>query len=165
LHDIAGIGRAWRQDQLAIAVAQQFRRRHARGEDAQDQARGLVAQPQQQGGQQQIALQIVGGDRKRGLEVHRIERGTGQESAHLLEQDPRRHRQRLRARGGRDTAPRLDEQGVADQIAQLVEHMADGRLGHAQALCRLRDRALLEHRQQQLQQAPVQLRWIDFVHG
>jgi hypothetical protein len=73
--------------------------------------------------------------------------------------------QRLGPRGGDDAAPGLDEQRVAGDGAQLVQQVAHGRLRDAQALRRAGDAAHLHHRHQQLQQARVQVRPIEFAHG
>ena len=73
--------------------------------------------------------------------------------------------QGLRMGGRHDAASRLHEQRIADDGAQLVEGMADGRLCHAQALGAARDRALVEHHDQQSQQMTVEIQMIEFAHA
>jgi len=63
-----------------------------------------------------------------------------------------------------DAAPRLDEQRVADDRAQLVEQVADGRLRDAQPLGGASDRLLIDGGKQQLQQPAVEIQMIESAH-
>ena len=131
----------------------------------QHQARCGPAQARHQGGQQQVALEVVGGDGEGGLPASRIELARARKTLQLAQQLARLRRQRLGPRRGDDAAPGLDEQRVAGDGPQLVQQVAHRRLRDTQALRRTRDAAHLHHRHQQLQQARVQVRPIEFAHG
>ena len=96
----------------------------------------------QQRRQQQVALQVVGGDGDAGLTARRDRsRGGGEARAVRRAARARGAASTSRVRGGDDAAARLHEQRVADDGAQLVEQMAHGRLRDVQALRRAGDRA------------------------
>ena len=61
--------------------------------------------------------------------------------------------------------PDFTNSGSPTMRAQLVEQVADRRLGDVQPLRRAGDRALLDHRQQQLQQVAVEVQMIELAHG
>jgi hypothetical protein len=125
-------------------------------------ARTRVAQQQRQ---QQVALQVVGGDRDRAVEARRVEAAALGEGAQLVEQPARVCGQRLGARRGHDAAAGLDEQRIAGDRAQPVELVAHRRLRHVEPRGCAGDRAFLRHRQQHLQQPAVDVRMIDSIHG
>ncbi len=162
---VAAVGRARRDDQLAVLLAQHLGGRRVRRDHAQHEPRRLRAQPPQQRRQQQVALQVVGRDGQRHRQRRRIEPGGGGEAAHLVEQPPRAQCQRLGMRRRHDAAAALHEQWVADDRAQLVEQVAHRRLRHAEPLRGARHRLLLDHRQQQLQQPSVEVQMIELAHG
>lgn len=165
LQQVGGIGRSRCDDQLAGLAAQQLGLRHARRDHAQRHARCARAQPGEQRWQQQVALQVVGGDgegrpQRRGVEA--LGRGEG---AQIVQQHARTLGQRFGPRGGHDAAAGLDDQRVAGDLPQLVEQVAHRRLRHAQPFGRARDRALVHHGHQQLQQPAVEVRMINRAHG
>jgi hypothetical protein len=70
-----------------LAVAQHLGARHAGGDHPQFQPRRLCAQAAQQGRQQQVALQVVGGKGDGGLQPRRVETGRqADKTAHLFQQ-------------------------------------------------------------------------------
>jgi len=165
LQDVAAVGRARADDQLALVAAQRFQPRHAGGDHAQRHARRLGAQPLHQSRQQQVTLEVVGRDRDAGLPARRVEQAAAREAFDLAQQLARLRRQRFGMGGCDDAAARLDEQRVLRDRAQLVELVADRRLRHVQRLCRAGDAAGLHHRDQQLQQAHIEVRPIESVHA
>ena len=82
----------------------------------------------------------------------------------LVQQAARMDRKLLRARRRHDPPTRFHEQGIAHDRAQLVQEMADRGLGHAEPLRRLRHRAFLDYRQQQLEQVAIQIQMIELAH-
>jgi hypothetical protein len=111
----------------------------------------------QQRRQQQLALQLVGGDGDGGLQRRGVEALGGGKAAQVFQQHAGTFGQRLGTRRGHDAAAGLHHQRVAHDGTQLVQQVAHGRLRDAQAFGRARDRAFLHHRQQQLQQPAVEV--------
>lgn len=126
---------------------------------------GARAQPGCERRQQQVALEVVGRDGDRGLPASGVEITAVREVLQLAQQGPGFGGQGVGADRGRDAAPALHEQGVARDGTQLVKLVADGGLGHAQALGRTGDRTGFHHRQQDLKQMAVQVQMIEFAHG
>ncbi|MDT4844282.1 hypothetical protein FQZ97_782330 [compost metagenome] len=157
LHDVAALGRARADGDVAHAVAQHLQARDVRGDDAQRHAGRLRAQHLRQRGQQHVALEVVGGDGDGGLPACGVEGAGVRKALQLAQQFARLHGQFTRARRGDDAAPAFHEQCVAGDAAQLVELVAHGRLRDAQRLRRAGDAARLHHRHQQLQQAGIQI--------
>ena len=152
LHDVAALGRAGADDQLARVRPQQLGAGRAAGHDAQRDARCGSAQARGQRGQKQVALKVVGGDGQLGLPGARVKLGPLGKPLHLVQHVTRGLGQGLGPGGGHDAAPALHKQRVTGDGTQLVQQVAYRRLGDAQALGRRRDAARLQHRQQQLDQ-------------
>jgi hypothetical protein len=132
------------------------RARHTRRNHAQFQPRRLQRAGAHQRRQQQVALQVVGGDGDGGLQRAGSKPAAVQSRASL----PAARgtlRQRLGTRGGTMPRPARTNSGSPTMAAQLVQQVAHGRLRDAQAHGRARDRLLLHHRQQQLQQVAVEV--------
>jgi len=164
LHNVGAIGRARAEHELALLLAQQLQARNARGDHAQLHLGRRLLQALQQRRQQQVALQIVGGQGEAGLPLGRIEELALGKTLHVFQQGLRRCQQGFGARRGHDAAPGLDKQRVAHDRAQPIELVAHRRLRHPQALGGGRDRAGLRHRHQQAQQTRIECVPIKIAH-
>jgi hypothetical protein len=98
------------------------------------------------------------------MPARRLKGARAREAFEIAQQFARLHAQCLGACGGNDSAPGLDEQGVAGNAAQFVEQVTDGRLRDPEPLGGGRYRATVENGHQHLQQSGVEFRPINFTH-
>lgn len=111
LQDVGPVGRARADDELAVLAAQHLQAGHVGRDHSQHQARRGLAQARHQGGQQQVALEVVGRDGEGGLPARRVELARARKSLQRAEQLARLRRQRLGPRRGDDAAPDLTNSG------------------------------------------------------
>ena len=157
LQHVGTVGRARADDKLAVLAAQHFQAGHVGRNHAQHHAGRGPAQARHQRGQQQVALEVVGGDGEGGLPARRVKFAGARKTLQLAQQLARLRCQRLGPCGGHDATAGLDEQRVARDGPQLVQQVAHGRLRDAQALRRAGDAAGLHHGHQQLQQPRIKV--------
>ena len=124
LQDVAALGRARADGQVAGAVAQHLQAGNRRRNHPQRHTGRRLAQSRRQRRQQHVALEIVGGDGHGGVPARRIESSGVGKALQLAQQFARLRGQFARARGGHDAAAALDEQRVAGDRAQLVQLVA-----------------------------------------
>ncbi len=155
--------RRQRADQEIAAVFAQHRGRgRLRGDHAQRQALHLGGYAAEELRQQQIALEIVGGDRQRELRLCRFEMHAAGKAAHLVDQRARVGGERLGMRGGDDAAAGFGEQRIAGDAPELVQSVAHRGLRQPEpGRCR-RHRAFLQHGEEQFERVTVERQMIDF---
>ena len=113
---------------------------------------------------ERVALQIVGGDGEGRPPARPIERVGGGEAFEVAEEFACSRRQRVGLGGGDDPVAGLDEEGVAEDRAELVDEVADRRLGDAEPVRRPGGGARVNDRDQEPQQSGVRVQPIEIVH-
>ncbi|MGY4362404.1 hypothetical protein ACVW0J_008897 [Bradyrhizobium sp. i1.7.7] len=155
---------ARRDHEIAAVFAQHRGRRRLRGDHAQVQAPDLSRDMIEEPRQQQIALEIIGGDRQRKLRARRLEGDAAGKAAHLVDQRPRFRSQGLGMGGGDDAAAGFGKQRIARDPPQLVQPVTDRRLRQTKPRRCRRDRAFLQHGKEQFEGVAVERQMIDFLH-